>query len=101
MIKTEIEKIMNDYLDKAGIWYDIDYPHMRDFGTDDVLIGSPLENLENDVINMIIAEGGTQPVCNKSYAETCDGGCFEVTYTFSYLNKGVLETYSDTIYTDY
>ncbi len=101
MIKTKIAEIISDYADKAGIWNEKYYPNMFRYGEDYVLIGSPLENLEKDVIGMIILEGGIQPVCNKSIASTCDGECLEVTYTFSYLEKGTLKTYSDTIYTEY
>ncbi len=104
MIKTEIERIINDYQDKAGFWDEINYPNRDEIwnkGLDASLVGSPLENLENDVLKSITINGGTTPICNKSFADTCDGDCLEITYVFSYLNGGVLETYSGTIATDY
>ena len=105
MIKTEIEKIMNDYQDKAGFWDEINYPNrdeIWDKGLDASLVGSPLEGLETDVLNAIVLNGGVTPVCNKSFADICDGDCLEINYVFSYLtSSGLLETYSSSITTDY
>lgn len=101
MIEAKIRKIISDYSDKAGVWNETYYPNMFKYGEDYVLVGSPLEKLEEDVVKMIILEGGTQPICNKSIVSTCDGECLEVSYTFSYLEGGKLKTYSDTIFTEY
>ena len=55
-IDTKIEKIMSDYQDKAGYWGEKDYPNLFRYGDEYVLVESPLENLERDVLDMKMAE---------------------------------------------
>lgn len=96
-MKSKIDKIVKTYCDESNLGHFPDnYPNICDWykGVDYALIGSPIENLKKDVINLIIAEGGTQPICNIAFKELYEESLFCV-YTFSYLdNNGVLETYS-------